>query len=104
MLRIRTFRRLSTVTGKVREFAGDEGALWSDCGETIIMFEDGEAGRSNTNQQARVENAIYRYKQLIGGRLRSRNINAQTTEVRLAVNALNRMLELGTSRSEPIHN
>ena len=56
------------------------------------------------HQQARVENAIYRYKQLIGGRIRSRNIDAQATEVRLAVNALNRMLELGASRSEPIHN
>ncbi len=56
------------------------------------------------HQQARVENAFYRYKQLIGGRLRSRNIQAQATEVRLAVNVLNRMLELGASRSEPIHN
>ncbi len=56
------------------------------------------------HQQARVENAFYRYKQLIGGRLRSRNIAAQVTEVRLAINVLNRMLELGAARSEPIHN
>ena len=56
------------------------------------------------HQQARVENAFYRYKQLIGGRLRSRNIVAQATEVRLAINVLNRMLDLGASRSEPIHN
>ncbi len=56
------------------------------------------------HQQARVENAFYRYKQLIGGLLRSRNIQAQATEVRLAVNVLNRMLELGASRSEPIQN
>ncbi len=56
------------------------------------------------HQQARVENAFYRYKQLIGGRLRSRNIQAQAAEVRLAVYVLNRMLELGASRSEPIHN
>ncbi len=56
------------------------------------------------HQQARVENAFYRYKQFIGGRLRSRNIEAQATEVRLAVNVLNRMLELGAARSEPIHN
>ena len=45
------------------------------------------------HQQARVENAFYRYKQLIGGRLRNRNIQAQATEVRLAVNVLNRMLD-----------
>ncbi len=56
------------------------------------------------HQQARVENTFYRYKQLIGGRLRSRNTEAQATEVRLAVNVLNRMLELGAARSEPIHN
>ncbi|MCZ6794356.1 MAG: IS5/IS1182 family transposase, partial [Planctomycetota bacterium] len=56
------------------------------------------------HQQARVENAFYRYKQFIGGRLRSRNIEAQATEIRLAVNVLNRMLELGAARSEPIHN
>ncbi len=56
------------------------------------------------HQQARVENAFYRYKQLIGGRLRSRNSEAQAIEVRLAINVLNRMLKLGASRSEPIHN
>ncbi len=55
-------------------------------------------------QQARVENAFYRYKQLIGGRIRSRNNSAQMTEVGLAIDVLNRMLELGASRSEPIHN
>ena len=55
------------------------------------------------HQQARVENAFYRYKQIIGGRLRSRNIAAQATEVGLAINVLNRMLELGAARSESIH-
>ena len=70
----------------------------------------GELGRrkwkkqAGYHQQARVENAFYRYKQLIGGRLRSRNNEAQSTEVRLAVNVLNRMLELGASTSEPILN
>ena len=55
-------------------------------------------------QQARVENSFYRYKQLIGGRLRGRNYAVQATEVGLAINVLNRMLELGAPRSEPIHN
>ena len=54
--------------------------------------------QSGYHQQARVENAFYRYKQLIGGRLRSRNIVAQATEVRLAINVLNRMIDLGASR------
>ena len=56
------------------------------------------------HRQARVENTFFRYKQLIGGRLRSRNIAAQATEVGLPINVLNRMLEFGASRSEPIHN
>ena len=56
------------------------------------------------HEQARVENAFYRYKRLIGGRLRSRNIAAQATEVGLAINLLNGMLEFGAARSEPIHN
>ena len=60
--------------------------------------------QSGYHQRARVESAFYRHKQLIGGRLRSRNIVAQATEVRLAINVLNRMLDLGAARSEPIHN
>ncbi|MFP8878843.1 MAG: IS5 family transposase [Myxococcota bacterium] len=60
--------------------------------------------QSGYHQQARVENAFYRYKQLIGGRLRSRNIDAQATEVSLGVNVLNKMLELGAPRSERICN
>jgi len=55
-------------------------------------------------RQARVENSFYRYKQLIGGRLRSRNVAAQDTETGVAINVLNRMLALGASRSEPIRN
>ena len=56
------------------------------------------------HEQSRVENTFYRYKQLIGGRLRSRNIDAQATEVSLGVNVLNQMLELGAPRSERIRN
>ena len=56
------------------------------------------------HQQAGVENTLYRYKVIIGGRLRSRNTAAQVTEVKLAVNVLNRTLELGAPRSEPILN
>ncbi len=59
---------------------------------------------SGYHGQARAENAFFRYKQLIGGRIRSRNSAAQATEVGVAINVLNRMLELGASRSEPIQN
>ena len=56
------------------------------------------------HQQARAENAIYRYKRIIGGELKSRTTAGQGTEASIAVNILNRMLELGPPRSEPIHN
>ena len=56
------------------------------------------------HQQSRVENAIYRYKTIIGGALKSRNTAGQATEVTFAVNILNRLLELGAPRSEPIYN
>ena len=60
--------------------------------------------RSGYYQRGRVENAFYRYKQLIGGRLRGRNYAARETETGIAINVLNRMLALGASRSEPIRN
>ena len=55
-------------------------------------------------KQARVENAFYRYKRIIGGRIRRRNLVAQTTEVRLAIKVLNRMQDLGAAQSEPSRN
>jgi len=56
------------------------------------------------HQQARAENALYRYKRIIGGRLRSRSDATQATEVGLAINVLNRRLEFGASRAEAIRN
>ena len=53
-------------------------------------------------RQARVENTFFRYKQFFGGRLRARDPGNQQTEARLACNILNRMLQLGTPRSEAI--
>jgi ribonuclease HII len=50
---------------------------------------------SGYNTRSRVEAAIGRYKQMIGDRLRFRKDTRQSTEVGVAVNALNRMLELG---------
>ena len=50
---------------------------------------------SGYHQQARAENAFFRYKQLIGGRIKGRNSAAQATEVGVAINLLNRMLEIG---------
>jgi hypothetical protein len=54
------------------------------------------------HRQARVENTFFRYKELFGGRLRSLQRDNQETEARLGCKILNRMLQLGAPRSEPI--
>ena len=54
---------------------------------------------SGYNRRALAEVAISRYKRVIGDTLRSRTDGHQTTEVTLAVHALNRMLELGRPES-----
>ena len=51
------------------------------------------------HRQARVENAFFRYKSIIGGRLRARHPMAQETEAAIACNILNRMTELGRPAS-----
>jgi hypothetical protein len=50
---------------------------------------------SGYTKRARAEAAIGRFKQVIGDGLRSRTDQRRTTEVNVAVHALNRMLELG---------
>ena len=50
---------------------------------------------SGYNKRARVEAAIGRWKQVIGDSLRSRMDERRVTEVSVAVNVLNRMLEFG---------
>jgi len=47
------------------------------------------------HRQGKVENAFFRYKTIIGGRLRSRTCDTQKTEAMLACNILNRMLGIG---------
>jgi hypothetical protein len=61
----------------------------------------GEMGRmawqrdSHYNQRARVEGQIGRWKHVIGEGLRFHTDEAQATEVAIAVEVLNRMLDLG---------
>ena len=50
---------------------------------------------SGYTKRARAETAISRYKRVIGGRLRSHTDACRSTEVAVAVQVLNRMLELG---------
>ena len=51
--------------------------------------------RSGYNKRARAEAAIGRWKQVIGDGLRARTDERRATEVNVAVQALNRMLEFG---------
>ena len=51
------------------------------------------------HQQARVENAFFRYKSIIGDSLRARSPAGQGREAVLACNILNRLTELGKPAS-----
>ena len=57
---------------------------------------------SGAHRQARAENAMFRYKRLVGDRLRAKSPESQRTEARIAVNVLNRMHGLGTPESEAV--
>ena len=57
---------------------------------------------SGYHRQGRVENSFFRFKSIVGGRLRARQEDAQATEALIACNVLNRMLELGRPRSVAI--
>ena len=57
---------------------------------------------SGYHRQARVENVFFRYKSMIGDRLRARHSKAQETEALIACNILNRMTVLGRSESYAI--
>ena len=50
---------------------------------------------SGYNKRSKVEAALSRYKRVIGDALRSREDSRRLCEVKIAVKALNRMLELG---------
>ena len=45
------------------------------------------------------ENTFFRYKSIIGGRLRARHRESQEAEALIACNILNRMFELGRPKS-----
>ena len=54
---------------------------------------------SQHHRQSRVENVFFRYKAIIGDRLRARHPKSQATEALIACNILNRMIALGRSES-----
>ncbi len=57
---------------------------------------------SGYHQQARVENTFFRYKSIIGDRLRARRPKSQKAEALMACNILNRMITLGRPESYAI--
>ena len=57
---------------------------------------------SGYHQQARMENAFFRYKVIIGESLRARSRAGQETEAILACNILNQMTQLGRPASYAI--
>ena len=54
---------------------------------------------SGYHHQARVENTFFRYKSIIGDRLRARHVRSQESEAVIACNILNRMIALGRPAS-----
>ncbi len=54
---------------------------------------------SGYHRQGTVENAFFRYKSIIGDRLRARHSKAQGAEALLACNVLNRVFEMGRPTS-----
>ncbi len=57
---------------------------------------------SGYHRQGTVENAFFRYKSIIGDRLRARHPKAQEAETLIACNVLNRMTALGRPASYAI--
>ena len=57
---------------------------------------------SGYHSQGTVENAFFRYKAILGDRLRARASEAQKVEALIACNALNRMFEMGRPASAAI--
>jgi hypothetical protein len=55
--------------------------------------------QSAYNRRALAETAVSRFKRVMGDGLRSRTDHRRRTEVAIAIQALNRMLELGRPKS-----
>ena len=57
---------------------------------------------SGDHRQARVENAFFRYKSIIGDGLRARSVSGRDVEASLACRILNQMTALGRPESHAI--
>ena len=99
---------VTVVVPPKRTAASDSRAtgLWRQRSAAIERI--AEVGRrqwrkeAGAHQQARAENAMFRYKHIIGDGLRARKFEAQKREAEVAISVLNRMTDLGTPESEVI--
>ena len=57
---------------------------------------------SGAHQQARAENAMFRYKRIVGDGLRAKRFEAREREAKIGVLLINRMTELGMPKSVAI--
>ncbi len=82
------------------------GGAWSQRSTHLERIE--EIGRrawlkeSGYRQQARAENAFFRWKSMLGERLRSKHFEAQRREAMIGCGVLNRMFELGKPRCQAV--
>ena len=86
----------------------DSGATGPWCQRNHAIERIDEVGRrqwrkeSGAHRQAQAENGMYRYKRIIGDRLRAQHCEAQKTEALIAVHVINRMTALGMPESVKI--
>jgi len=89
----------ATASGKVRARASPRNRTIERVQELGRRGWKKEAGY---HQQARAENAFFRYKTIVGDRLRARSEPGRRVEARIACDALNCMTELGRPESVAI--
>ena len=88
--------------------SGPSVGTWQQREAALLMID--EVGRrqwrkeSGAHQQARAENGMSRFKQILGPRLRSRSEQGQRREAMIGVSILNRMTDLGMPESEAMRN
>jgi len=76
---------------------------YNEFGNIYVIEDKGKLFWQNSldfGLRARVENTMHRYKAIIGNKLRSKTFESQTTEINIAVNILNRMMDLGMPKAK----
>ena len=58
--------------------------------------------KADYGRRSRAENTMFRYKTIIGNKLKARSTENQKVESKVAVNILNKMTELGMPRSKKV--